>query len=84
MYNRPIEIFAYSNEPMRTFHESEGKYEPFRLSYHGQSHYNLVVPFTWTKEDVFVSQEPGEVEKYALQMSKLRYQDDDKKDESFE
>ena len=24
MYNRPIEIYAYSNVPMRTFHEQVG------------------------------------------------------------
>lgn len=35
IYNRPIEIYAYSADPMRTFHESDGKEVPFRLSYHG-------------------------------------------------
>lgn len=35
IYNRPIEIYAYSNEPMRTFHEIGGKEHPIRLSYHG-------------------------------------------------
>lgn len=35
IYNRPIEIYAYSNEPMRTFHEQGGNEEPIRLSYHG-------------------------------------------------
>lgn len=35
IYNRPIEIYAYQVEPMRTFHESDGGEEPIRLSYHG-------------------------------------------------
>lgn len=43
IYNRPIEIYAYSIEPMRTFHETNfQKNEPIRLSYHGMSHYNSV------------------------------------------
>lgn len=41
----PIEIYAYSNTPMRTFHETSNKNlgEPIRLSYHGQSHFNSIV-----------------------------------------
>lgn len=35
IYNRPIEIYAYSKDPMRTFHESVSASVPFRLSYHG-------------------------------------------------
>lgn len=43
IYNRPIEIYAYSSEPMRTFHETNfKKSEPIRLSYHGMCHYNSV------------------------------------------
>lgn len=43
IYNRPIEIYAYSTQPMRTFHESNFmKAEPIRLSYHGMCHYNSV------------------------------------------
>ena len=43
IYNRPIEIYAYSSEPMRTFHEINiYKTEPIRLSYHGMCHYNSV------------------------------------------
>lgn len=43
IYNRPVEIYAYSNVPMRTFHETSGHAEPFRLSYHGRCHYNAIV-----------------------------------------
>jgi len=44
IYNRPIEIYAYRAEPMRTFHEeaSQGG-KPIRLSYHGNEHYNSIV-----------------------------------------
>ena len=43
IYNCPIEIYAYSNEPMRTFHEAGmNSSEPIRMSYHGRSHYNSV------------------------------------------
>jgi OTU domain-containing protein 5 len=46
IYNRPIEIFAYRVEPMRTFHEDQHKsrdVRPIKLSYHGNEHYNSVV-----------------------------------------
>lgn len=45
IYMCPIEIYAYSNTPMRTFHETSNKNlgEPIRLSYHGQSHFNSIV-----------------------------------------
>ena len=39
----PAEIFSYSGEPMKTFHESAGSSTPMCLSYHGQSHYNSIV-----------------------------------------
>lgn len=43
IYNRPVELYGYSLEPMRTFHETNKKnIEPMRLSYHGQCHYNSV------------------------------------------
>jgi len=44
LYNRPIEVYQYSMEPMNTFH---GAYktdnDPIRLSYHANVHYNSVV-----------------------------------------
>lgn len=45
IYLRPIEIYAYSDKPMRTFHETsnDNSGEPIRLSYHGQSHFNSII-----------------------------------------
>jgi OTU domain-containing protein 5 len=48
IYDRPIEIYAYRAEPMRTFHEDQKNHgihqrRPIRLSYHGNEHYNSVV-----------------------------------------
>ncbi|KAI3747223.1 hypothetical protein L6452_09675 [Arctium lappa] len=44
MYNRPIHIYSYSNEPINIFH---GSYNtdtpPIRLSYHHGNHYNSLV-----------------------------------------
>ena len=49
MYKRSIKIYAYSSEPMRTFYETQdSSKEPFRLSYHGKSHYNSIMPISWT------------------------------------
>lgn len=45
IYNRPIEIYAYRAEPMRTFHEEQHhgqSTKPIRLSYHGSEHYNSI------------------------------------------
>ncbi|XP_070559838.1 OTU domain-containing protein 5-like [Ptychodera flava] len=50
MYNRPIEVYSYSLEPMNTFHGNHRTdNEPIRVSYHGNVHYNSVVdPFKAT------------------------------------
>lgn len=65
IYNRPMEIYAYSDRPMRTFHEimqfqnheqESHEMEPFRLSYHGKSHYNSIVKNDWNFERVFVKE----------------------------
>lgn len=49
IYDRPIELYAYSTQSMRTFHEQndDRKREPIRLSYHGNSHFNSVVTCEW-------------------------------------
>jgi OTU domain-containing protein 5 len=75
IYNRPIEIYAYSNTPMRTFHEQIGGAEPFRLSYHGRSHYNSVVTENWNYEKVFVTSNPGVIEDEAISNSKRRIEE---------
>eukprot|EP00794_Sanderia_malayensis_P006057 gene6057-6759_t len=47
MYNRPIEIYVYSPEPMNIFlsqtHQISDENPPMRLSYHGNVHYNSVI-----------------------------------------
>ncbi|KAL4226557.1 OTU domain-containing protein 5 [Mactra antiquata] len=44
IYNRPIEVYQYSIEPINTFHGSyKTDNEPIRLSYHRNSHYNGVI-----------------------------------------
>lgn len=44
MYNRTIEVYQYSTEPINIFHSSyKTDYEPIRLSYHNGVHYNAVL-----------------------------------------
>lgn len=44
IYNRPIELYQYSMEPINTFHSSyKTDNEPIRLSYHSNVHYNSVI-----------------------------------------
>ncbi|XP_056665886.1 OTU domain-containing protein 5-like isoform X2 [Monodelphis domestica] len=44
MYNRPVEVYQYSTEPINTFHSiQQNEDEPIRVSYHCNIHYNSVV-----------------------------------------
>ncbi|CAH8566191.1 unnamed protein product [Dicrocoelium dendriticum] len=43
LYNRPVEIYHDSVEPINVFHAEYSKEFPIRLSYHGRVHYNSVV-----------------------------------------
>lgn len=44
IYNRPIEVYQYSLDPINTFHGSyKTDNEPIRISYHRNVHYNSVV-----------------------------------------
>ncbi|XP_033214679.1 OTU domain-containing protein 5-B isoform X2 [Belonocnema kinseyi] len=44
MYNRSVELFCYSTEPINIFHGvHKSDNEPIRLSYHRGSHYNSIV-----------------------------------------
>ena len=70
IYNRPIEIYAYAAEPMRTFHEQkEALLLPIRLSYFGQNHYDSIVPVEESKFRASLCvAEPGVVEDQAIQL----------------
>ncbi|XP_044167678.1 LOW QUALITY PROTEIN: OTU domain-containing protein 5-A-like [Acropora millepora] len=44
IYNRTIEVYQYSTEPINIFHSSyKTDYEPIRVSYHNGVHYNAVL-----------------------------------------
>ena len=67
MYDRQIEIFSYTTEPMLKFHEqNQEDLVPIRISYHGKNHYNAVVPLDWESQDNLVKEEPGTVEDWAI------------------
>ena len=73
IYGRPIEIYAYSSEPMRTFHEQADEnqaQQPIRISYHGRNHYNAVVRQDFHPDrDKYTKSLPGDLENQALQMA---------------
>lgn len=49
MFNRPIEVYHYSSEPINIFQGPKSESEPIRLSYHRSVHYNSIVnPFKAT------------------------------------
>lgn len=43
MFNRPIEVYHYSSEPINIFQGVTNEREPIRLSYHRSVHYNSIV-----------------------------------------
>jgi len=65
IYNCPIEIYAYSTTPMRTFHESSEKgINSIKISYHGSSHYNSISPLSGIVP--LIDKPCGEVEENAI------------------
>lgn len=49
MFNRPIEVYHYSPEPINIFGMRQTDNEPIRISYHRNVHYNSIVdPFKAT------------------------------------
>lgn len=70
LYNRPIQIFAYSTEPFRTFDCGPRNAQPIRLSYHFRSHYNSI---TYPgHSDHFVRSTPGTIEDESLRLRSMR------------
>ncbi|CAG9326059.1 unnamed protein product [Blepharisma stoltei] len=68
LYDRSIEIYAYANQPMRTFHESYGEGTPIRLAYHGRSHYNSIIGKDG--HEPLLTSRPGEFEEIRIQLTK--------------
>eukprot|EP01083_Nonionella_stella_P200065 733075_1 len=73
MYDRPVEIYAYQDTPMKTYRRPSqyGKKPPIRLSYHFQSHYNSII-HPERHASTVVTGEPGTVEEQSLRWSALR------------
>lgn len=71
IYNKPIEIYAYNNKPMRTFHEEKrnNRSKPLKLSYHGGQHYNSIVYLSQDKEE-----EKEDANKEAVQPMTMEYE----------
>ena len=83
IYNRPIEIYSHSKEPLKTFHENikfsrlserDEKKLPIRLSYHGKAHYNSLVPIDNYNQykNNFLKTQTGVYENFVLEKFKLK------------
>jgi hypothetical protein len=84
IYNRPIEIYSHSIEPLKTFHETDKSYTrgtdrginhkwlPIRLSYHGKAHYNSLTPIDDAAlfKSSLLRSPPGEYENIILEQVK--------------
>ena len=64
---------------MKTFHENKDEDDNriFRLSYHGNSHYNSIVPANHTFGGFFNANEAGKIEQEAIQWSQQNAENDD-------
>lgn len=69
IYARPIEIYAYANTPLRTFHEMANGRGPLRLAYHGGSHYNSIISSDFLP---LLTTVPGEHEARSLDSTRAR------------
>lgn len=92
IYNRPIELYSHSKEPLKTFHETSNSYTrgyerennndtkdnnskfPIRLSYHGRSHYNSIIPMDNYQmfKNSLITSHPGEYENNILEKVKMK------------
>jgi len=71
LYNRPVQVFAYSLTPLRTYNSTDSSAPPIRLSYHFNSHYNsLMCPATHAGQ--VLQSQPGQVEEERIAASKQR------------
>ena len=85
IYNRPIEIYCGLDKPLKTFHENINEFNmkkndkkeitiisPIRISYHGNEHYNSIIPRKnnieiWKNyKDSLITKSPGEYEEEIL------------------
>jgi hypothetical protein len=85
LYNRPIEIFSHSIEPLKTFHENTKGFARYdgerqeilpaiKISYHGSSHYNSLIPIDNYSQfkTYMVKSKPGDYENNVLEKVKVR------------
>lgn len=71
LYDRAIEVYAYSLTPLNTYQGAPTLNEPMRLSYHFQSHYNSIINPD-THERTCMTTHPGEVEDVQIEEAKRR------------
>jgi len=84
IYNRPIEIYSHSKEPLKTFHEFHNSFNrgrenkinniPIRISYHGRAHYNSLIPTEnyHVFKNHIINTSPGEYENIILENLKQK------------
>jgi len=71
IYDRPIEVYAYSNVPLNTYQGAPTLNLPMRLSYHYRSHYNSIVDKKTFQKSILTTK-PGQIEDIQIRESKKR------------
>lgn len=78
IYNKPIEIYAYSNEPLKIYSNditnpsNNPNRSPIRLSYHFNGHYNSIIDPKTHNHCIEQQRAPGDIENERIRFSKLR------------
>jgi len=78
IYNKPIEIYAYSNEPLKIYSNdvknlpNNSNRSPIRLSYHFNGHYNSIINPNIVNFHIEQHRVPGDIENERIRLSKLR------------
>eukprot|EP00456_Euglypha_rotunda_P037860 TRINITY_DN2907_c0_g1_i15.p1 TRINITY_DN2907_c0_g1~~TRINITY_DN2907_c0_g1_i15.p1 ORF type:complete len:274 (+),score=22.81 TRINITY_DN2907_c0_g1_i15:356-1177(+) len=71
IYDRAIEVYAYSNVPLNTYQGAPTLNLPMRLSYHYRSHYNSIVDKKSFQKSILTTT-PGQIEDIQIKESKKR------------
>jgi len=78
IYNKPIEIYAYSDEPLKIYSNdlknlpNNSNRVPIRLSYHFNGHYNSIINPNTHDYHIEKQKMPGDIENERIRLSKLR------------
>lgn len=79
IYNRTVLLYSYANSPMKIIEQDSSKW-PVRVSYHGHTHYNSVMPIDSDFCEPPTSEAPGVIENNCIDEAE-KQQEEEKQQE---